>query len=515
MRPSPPTGDTTGISLPPPPPGTARWRRRLSVPVLAGLAATVVALGVLFVPSPIGVADNADYARLTCQLGLRTAVPKGVSPGEAYVYFGLKHGSPYRYELCQYRSPALEPLRVSSWISGAIPGVRPLDLRVVGVLYAIAFGGAVGLLVSAVPGSDRVRGIVAAVGIVVLADVGLVAWFTSAYSEPLGYVTLLAVTALLMRLWRAPTPGRLLAATAVGFVLITTKPQYGPLAVILAPAVMVARLPGRRIAGRIPAQLPRAVAGVVLVVAGVIAVNGTPRFIADANRFNAYFYGLLGHSPDVRADLDEFDLPPDLSRYAGRPIWTTTEAMSDPDIVVFREKVNHATLVSFYLRHPDRGLGLAARGFRAGADPQVTYLGNYGYDPDRPPRQRACRLCVVSTLGAWARPAVPLLVPLLWLASLFLGWRQVRQEPDRADRAVGGGLLVVTGVAAVAFGTAAIGEADYEFTKHLYLSSAANFLLAVLLASVAVKRLAGKRLEPDRKASSAESAPTLSGAGVP
>ncbi len=56
----------------------ATQRARIdAVAVLAGVATSVVALVQLFLPSPVGLADNGDYTRLVCHVGIAQAHAPG------------------------------------------------------------------------------------------------------------------------------------------------------------------------------------------------------------------------------------------------------------------------------------------------------------------------------------------------------------------------------------------------------------------------------------------------------
>ena len=110
------------------------------LPAIFGLAAVVVALLVLFVPRPIGLADNGDEARLPCHLGLAPTYAWGQTQYANSVNFLWHRGIPPEGLNCEVRSSAVVPMRVAASISQRLPGHHALDSRVLGVLYALAFG---------------------------------------------------------------------------------------------------------------------------------------------------------------------------------------------------------------------------------------------------------------------------------------------------------------------------------------------------------------------------------------
>ena len=88
------------------------------MPLIFGFAAVVVALLVLFVPRPIGLADNGDEARLPCHLGLAPTYAWGQTQYANSVNFLWHRGVPPEGLNCEVRSSAVVPMRVAASISG-------------------------------------------------------------------------------------------------------------------------------------------------------------------------------------------------------------------------------------------------------------------------------------------------------------------------------------------------------------------------------------------------------------
>lgn len=455
------------------------------LPLLFGILATVVALAILFVPRPIGMADNGDELRLICRMGLAPDyAPEQVvffetvnftySPGELPI--GLN---------CDYHSSAEPVLRAAALVSPLLPGGHDLDLRVVGVIYALLFGVAIGFAVAGLPEKRWLRVAGGLLLVAVLGDIAFVGYFSTGYSEPMGLVGFVATVGALMHGWRKAQRGRLawlLFVTLLAVVTMAAKPQYGTLAPILA--VAVAARPIREV----PARLERAfpiLCGAVLLVTGAVSIGLSPAQFNHINRYNAFFTELLGHSPNPGADLREFGLPAELGRNAGLTYFEDADSEDDPHVRVFYDKVGFGDLIGFYARHPSRTAPLLARGLRAGADPRLDYLGRYPFSAHGRKLSRPCRWCFPSATGRLLRPAAPLLGPAAWLLGLAIGARELRRG-DTETRALAGGLLVAMCASVVLFASAVFGEGT-EFTKHLVLSIEAGWmglcLSALLLAS--------------------------------
>src|SRR5690242_20359146 len=200
----------------------ARRARIDAVAVVAGAAMGVVTLVQLFLPSPVGLADNGDYTRLLCHAGIAQAHAPGDFRDRAqFVTFVLHRGPRPPGVPCNYWSPAAAPVWLATHLTPIVGRSGTLDLRVLAVGYSLALGAVFGLLISALPRSPRIRVPAAVIGVVALGDFAFVEYFASAYSEALGLVVLIATVALFMRCWDVPRAGAgLVAATTVASVVL-------------------------------------------------------------------------------------------------------------------------------------------------------------------------------------------------------------------------------------------------------------------------------------------------------
>lgn len=469
------------------------WQRFMHpqfLPVLFGVVAASVALLELFVPTAIGLADNGDELRMACRLGVTPDYGASHKLFESFVHFTYHSGAVIKGVNCEYRSSSELPLRFSEALSSFLPGGHALDLRVAGVFYALCFGLGVALLVAALPMRTWIRATAGVVLTLVLGDIAFVAYFSSGYSEPLAFVGLLIVVGLLMQGWRQrddPRIGWLFATTAMAVAIVLAKPQYGPLALVLGVALVVRPIGGHSQQDRAAARVMPVLCACVVVAGGIFAVATNPADLRKVNRYNSFFAGVLGRSPNPKADLRAFGLPPDLAKYAGTDAFDHPNAVSDPSYVDVPKKVDEYTIGTFYLARPSRALSRMAAGLRSGADPRLGYLGMHPESRGLRPGARVCRLCVASIAGRVLKPATPVLTPLFWLFSVVLSLRALRSS-DRDQWALAGGVLLTTTSAVVLFVVAVFGDA-VETTKHLWLAVASGWLALILTGLLVVVRV--------------------------
>jgi hypothetical protein len=242
-------------------------------------------------------------------------------------------------------------------------------------------------------------------------------------------------------------------------------------------------------------------------VGGYFAVRWRPPDFKRINSYHALFYELLGHSPDVKADLKELGLPQSLARYAGSDGYTNITALNDPHIDEILDKATPARLTAFYARHPTRAKDLFSRGIVAMSDPVVHYLGNYPYAPGEQ-ASTTCRFCLASNGSRGTRDYAQWVFAAVWIAEIGVAAAGLRRRQDRDTRALAGALVLALVVTAVSLATALLGDGDYELIKHLYLADAANFLAIVFTVGTVVRLWSNRRrqAEPERESAAADPA---------
>lgn len=464
-----------------------RGRRRLAG--LLGLLTALLAVAQLLTPPAVGLADNGDYFRLTCQLRVQADVPPA-APFRFTVW--VPHYRPQDADSPRcvgLRSSELPLLRLGQALS---PGRGPdLDLRIVGLMQAVLLGALVAAVVLGLPGSARLRLLCGALLAVVLLDTGRLVYLASAYSEPASLLGLLLLLAAALWAFRRPPSALTSAAVCLAALpLVLSKPQNAPVAAVVAVAVLLRHLLGRR---SWRSLLAPSVAAVLLLGVAVGFVRTVPGELVAPNTYNVVFFEVLRFSDHPARDAVELGLDPELAKWAGTNYFNSPNALADPAFAGFYDRVGPADVVLFYARHPARALSLYARAARDSFEVLPDYLGTYPPSAGKAEFSQACRGCPVTWAGQATRAAAPVLLPLLWLGAALACLALLRRRRSPADAALAGTTLLLTALTVLLFATAVVGSGDYELVKHLFLPGVGSTLLLPLGLAAAVRLRGGQK----------------------
>jgi hypothetical protein len=461
-----------------------RWGRP-GIGPLAGVLTATSALFQLLATPVLGLADNGDYKRVLSRLHLVAVVPPGESSSFKYIWLDYSPGGTPNES---YQSTELIFIRIVHRLVVFLGFGPGMDLRAAGISHALLLGTAVWLIVRALPGPSGLCVLTSLLLIVVLTDTRFVVYLDSFFTEPASLLALLFLVAAFLHAGRRPTfsPLTLLAMGAAATALVLSKSQYAPLAFPIALLLLARPRPGGRLAsGKRGLLLPACTAAFLLVVAGVY-LQHQPADLDKDNRYNAVFVELLGHSSNPAADLRALGLDPALAPYSGRAIYLPRNATDDPHFDNFYTTITHRRIASFYATHPGRSLSLAHRGATAvmelkprGVSPP---LGTQTKASGAKPYYNACKLCLYSSVSRAWRSLSGLLVPALWFAASASVWGLLRRRRSGSPKeGLAVSLILLLSLVILSMTISLLGEGEFEIVKHLYLASAGNGLLAVLI----------------------------------
>ncbi|MBV6696111.1 hypothetical protein [Kitasatospora aureofaciens] len=479
--------DEGSPATPPRPPGRrlAPFVARPGVfaPLTGTLAAALMAVR-LFVPGPIGMADNGDAGVRMCALDLIVRVDHGSVPFLKYANFGYAKAAPYICSPDQtYRGSGellLRPAKPLTRMLG-LPGV--LDLRALAVLFCLIVGAAFAVFAAALRGSLRARLLVCAALFVVVGDTTFAGYAASPYSELAGLAGLLIATAGATHLGGSPrTRFCGLAVFTAGAVLaVGSKVQSATMAVPFLALLCFTKVPLGRAAGRIASRVLPLLAAAAVVASGLFAMEVSPAEFRVMNPTEMIFVGLLGTSSSPAAAAADLGLPESFAQYAGKSWWADHPPQRDPAWPTVRDRMTYRNIAGFLATHPGVTLRLAAHSMEDFGAAYPSYLGSYPASAGLPPTARESRLAVYGSLLRDVGGG--LLVLVLGIGAAGIAWvRRVRDNPRR--RAFVATMLCLAGVTAVQFLTATYGEA-IEGTKHLVFAIFGAGLVLVMTATAA------------------------------
>jgi hypothetical protein len=470
--------------------------------VSTGAAWGLVLLTRLFLGGAVGLADNFDGHRLLCQLGVAPHPFPASQPlwayltprYDAYTWYG---------EACSaggtgqpYLSTEYFPLWLAKLLTHlyGLPGA--LDLRMLGLVFAVGVAVAVGWTVRELPGPTWARVLIASgIGLAAV-DSAIAPYFISPFSEPAALLGLLLLIPALLRLLSRDRfrGGDLALVAAITAWTIGAKTQMAA----LLPVVVVLMLVRPCVRTRSRLELPGAArplralarrAPALLVCVGLVGMTAEfeahqSRWLNEIVLYDSVFRGVLGHSSDVPADLRALHLPANFAPAAGSSILAPQSASTLPDYPQFLRHASFVGVVEFYASHPTRLFGVFDRGLVGMSATRPQYLGNYPASSAAAPYAQECRVCVAAAAFTLAEPFRWVVIPGIWLLALIGGIRLARRR-DLPLRAQGVG-VVLAGLSAatvVQFWTVMLTEGDSDVEKHLVFALFGTMLLGPLGAA--------------------------------
>ena len=455
------------------------------VGVLAGLSMVVR----LFIPGPIGMADNGDGPSRMCGLNLIVHIPKGsirwfkfLNPRYDYGPHGACTSANTYTSSEQLLMHIAKPLGHLWGYPGAF------DLRALGLLFCVIVAFVFMVFAAALRGHLIVRLLICVALFVVVGDTAFAGYSISPYSELAGLVGILFVTAGAMHFGGSTRAkqGGLLLFTAGAVLAITSKTQAVTLVVPFAALLLLVRvplsgLPLSRLRGRFAPRLLPAVAVLLIGVSGVFTMQTQMKAFEPINRTEMIFDGVLGHSSDPSQTAKDLGLPQHFVQYKGYDWWAAHAPEKDPQFSEIANKMTYGNIAGYLVEHPGVATSITLGGMDAFAAAHPDYLGSYPATTGHPAGTLESRLALYSDFSrASGRALIPGLLALGVFG--FFWYRRLRDNPRRA--AFVAVMVCMIGVVVAQFASAVYGEA-IEDTKHLVYGVFAGGLAIVLTAAAA------------------------------
>lgn len=505
--------------------------RRLSVTCVAmGVVWCAIMLARLFVGSTIGLADSGDGHRLLCQLDV-APTPRGAAQPQWAWVTPTYETYDWKGETCStggsgtpYLSTQWVLLVLAKALTPVLGLPGALDLRALGVVCSVVFGLAVALLTAALPLKMWARIAVACGFALATVDSAVAPYFISPYSEPAALLGMLFLVAAILRLLRGSRTTllglTLVAAAALWTIFAKTQTMtllIGVLPVMLARPVHSPWLTGlwRRLSRRLPnagtgtaapagtptggagqpgpvgirrlgiavlRRLPAAAMCAVIVCSTVVFAGGQAAWLKEVYHVHQVFLTILPGSPTPEKDLRELGVAPQMAKYADKSFLDVTGPTSSPHYEQFLDTVDDGDILAFWARHPGRAAALADDGLYALAGARPEYLGNFLQEPGQAAYAKDDSFSLTITVFALFRPLRWIVFPALWLGSLAIGVRVLRNRRLRAGPRAIGWLLIAMSLDTIAqFWAVLLSDGQNDIVKHMVLTLYGTLLLGPLL----------------------------------
>ncbi len=448
----------------------------------------------LFVPSPVGMADNGDGFRRMCSLDIVTHVPPGVEPWLAYAHFTYTRAPKDGCDPEQvYPSSGNWLLRAADLVSG-VPGFSgALDLRALALVFCLLIAGAFAVFAAALTGSLLRKALVCGALFVVVGDSTFAGYAASPYGELAGLTGMVWALAGAVHLGGAPAARLLgLAAFTAGAVLaVASKTQSATMAVPFVVLLLLTRVPVGRWAAGWRSRAAPMLAALLITGAAVGELAAQPEEFRRINPTEMVFVGLLAHSDDPRAAAVDLGLPADFARYEGRSWWVEEPPQGDPRWERYEDRMTYGNIASFLVTHPAVTARIAFHALDDFGAARPDYLGSYPVEAGLPAGAQESRLTLFSMLVRDVGGGLMLtLVALLGVAAV--PWWRRASDPRR--RAFVAAVLCAATLTWTQFLTAVYGEA-IENTKHLVFAVLSCGLTLVLACAAAATAGSGAGTE--------------------
>ena len=396
-------------------------------------------------------------------------VPKGPEHKYDYLTRTFVKDPSYHEPRWEQNTSALLIARSALFFNKLFGNPDRFDLTLFGLAQGILFLSAIGRLLHVIKGVPGYRVIWIFI-LLVLTDVGYVAYLNSLYTEPSSCIWFLFLLAESIHICRKDRPDvfSMLRWGIFAVLWVTAKIQNAglsaPLLAYGLTLVFRARPGAARYIG---------LTGLAAILASGIYMYTTVMLpLRVTAMYNLVFYAILPESANPTADLQALGLNPDYAKYSGTVAWSPGTGIADGYLVIALEtRLSSWKLFGFYLTRPSRMLLHVRRVLANAFSLRPEYCGNYDRSSGHSPGDKNW------TIALWSRfhERILLRAGLFALGMLVLaviGCLASIAHPVGKARTVRrwlelGGLLGSCCI--VAFVSSSFGDSTYDNVKHQFL----------------------------------------------
>jgi len=454
----------------------------------------------LFVPHPVGMANNGDAQRLFCQIN----ADAGSAPRATAKWMFVRLVYPVAYHLpnCpSYPTTQLIQVGLTSWIHRHVLGMSgALDIRELIVEYCLLVGlvmaAAAWLLNSARP-PTRIAVLVAL--FLVLSEATFADYAGSPYSEVAAHLGLLVLAVAGVAAVCAGRYSRaaFLVAWAAAVYAVGAKNETVTLAIPLGLLLGSRRFEAGRLRGRFGARLVPALCVLSLAATAGWSLASESRddqHVNFANEMTMTIMPMSGNPGQVAVDLG---LPRSFGRYSGSNWWSPQTVVHDPLFHHYQSRFTQPVLVRYLAEHPVMAARIASGGATSYLDFRNPVLGTYPIDSGYAQESQECRDCLLMDVSHAMRWAGFPGILLYWTACAAGAiWLLRTSRPTTRRRGFALVTLTLLACTLLQYATAVYGEGN-EVTKHLSVALLAASLAPVWIAAGATQERSRPTPEPD------------------
>jgi len=442
----------------------------------ASLISLLLLIMILFVPPVLGMSDDGSFSRV-------------MNPAGIYHREDSNENLYFNYYVKDYLSLAAEEsslpnvtgqgilVLMAKWLDWFFTRDNIFDLRFLALLYTFLYFPAVFLLIKqavkrAVTFTESI--VIGLMGIFIFADVSYITYFSSFYTEPLVFISLLFCTGAALALQQEKQNLAYVALYSIfGVILTTIEVKYAVVGLILGILGVKFIILNKELIWKICSFT----AVLALFLSSMFSLRYAPASFNESSKYHAMTRGVLLQSVDPEETLTEFGID---SSYS---ILTDTNSndeypLLNPDNKDLKEgfydNYSSPEIAYYYLKHPGSLTAMLDISVKAAFNIRRDFSGNYEKSAGMPKMAKSIFWSFWSRFKAESIPkTIGFLVVLL--AAVILLFRQkttslVKEYNPR------GAIPLETMLAIFFIGISnavitIVNSGDAELAKHLFLFS--------------------------------------------
>lgn len=453
-----------------------KFRKNISLPLLACVLAAMIVGYLLFVSPINGYADNGDFARVIYINGIYPLDTKNYQ----YTTYLTQHYGLFKYyneHIAMLFSSQGIFVKTAVLLNKLFYSKTVFDIRFMGLVYYVFYLGAIYLLTLAVTNSNRRKNVdyvIALIVVFMFADSSLTLYFNSFFAEPVMIIAMMYITASLLLLMKKHFV-RSWHILAVYFLaslaLVTVKQQNAPIALSLVVVTIGIYFVYRNKLSRL--LIP--ISCLILLGSGIATYVMITDQFSNINSYQSMTRGVMLKEQDPGNSLEKGGISRQYGLLKG-DIYTQTYAatsIKSKNITKdFIPKYNFAWILKYYLTHEQQFNEMLDVAARDGYLVQIKAVGDFTKKSGAKPYQQ---VQYFTLYGAMMKAFFPknfafYMTLCVVLVALYIVIFVISVKSNEMESAIK--VFMVIGYTTMVIGTfitAVVGDGDADLAKHLLM----------------------------------------------